>query len=130
MYVLLVSGGIAWIAARFDTRDLYLHRIFARAKRHEPLPDGRAKRFNRKPIVLFGKKFELQETRMKQIAAAQVVRAGIVVKCRGHLNEALKKHLLGIPRFEPYLFPVFMGVIKMPGIKGVKSFLEEPIFLE
>jgi hypothetical protein len=130
MYVLLVSGRIAWIAARFDTRDWYFHRIFARAKRHEPLPDGRAKRLNRKPPVLFGKKVELEESCMKQIAAAQVVCAGIMVKCRGHLNKALKEHLLGVPRFEPHLFPVFMGIIKMPGIKGFKSFLEQPFFLE
>lgn len=67
---------------------------------------------------------------MKQIAAAQAVRAGIMVKCGGHLNEALKEHFFGVLRLQPDFFPVLVGIIKMPGIKGFKSFLKQPIFLK
>ena len=64
---------------------------------------------------------------MQQVVATQVVRAGIMMEGRGNLDQALKKHFLGIPRLEPNLFPMFVSVVKTAGIEGFKSFLKQPI---
>ncbi len=47
---------------------------------------------------------------------------------RGNLNQALKEHLVGIRSFQPHLFPMFVGVIKMRGIECVQALLEEVVF--
>jgi hypothetical protein len=113
---------------RLNSRDLCLFWIFARAQLHEPVANGSTKRFDRQSPVFFREEFELEEPCLKEIAATQDVCAGIMVKGCGNLNQSLKEHLFGILSLQPHLFPMFMGVIKMPGIKRVKSFLKHPIF--
>ena len=77
--------------------------------------------------MLLAGSFELEKARPKKVAASRGVRSGIMVKCRGNLNQSLKEHLLGIWRLEPHLFPMFVRLVKMPGIKGFQSFLKQPI---
>lgn len=78
--------------------------------------------------MFFRETFELQKPRMQQVMAAQIIGPGIVVKRRRHLDQPLQERLIGVWRLQPHLFPVFVGLVKMPGIKGVKSFLKQPIF--
>jgi len=50
------------------------------------------------------------------------------MKRRGHLNEALEKHLVRVRGLQPHFLPMLVGVIEMRGIKRFKSFLIQPIF--
>ena len=50
------------------------------------------------------------------------------MKRRGNLNQTLQKLFVWVRRLQPHLFPMFVGVVKMSGIKRFKSFLIEPIF--
>lgn len=110
-----------------DSRNLRVFRIFSCLERREPPADGSTKRFDGKPPVFFRKELEFEETCEKKILCAKAVRARIMVKCCGNLNQTLKEPLFRVRRFEPHLFPMFVRVIKMRGIECFKSFLEQPI---
>jgi hypothetical protein len=101
---------------------------FSSIKSGEPSADSLAKRLNFKPAMVFREAIEFQEPRSKQISRPQQVCAGIVVKRRGHLNQTLQEHFVGVRRLEPYFFPMLVGVVEVGGIKRFKSFLIQPIF--
>ena len=112
-----------------DSRNLRVFRIFSCLERREPPADGSTKRFDGKPPVFFRKELEFEETCEKKILCAKAVRARIMVKCCGNLNQTLKEPLFRVRRFEPHLFPMFVRVIKMRGIECFKSLAESSIFL-
>jgi hypothetical protein len=101
---------------------------FSGLKSGEPTADSLAKRLNFKPAMVFRETIEFQQPGSKQISRSQYVRAGIVVKCSGYLNQALEKHFVRVRRLEPYFFPMLVGVVEAGGIKRFKSFLIQPIF--
>jgi hypothetical protein len=47
----------------------------------------------------------------------------MVVKRGRNLNEPLQKQFVRIGGLEPHFFPVLMGLVKVAGIKSIKSFL-------
>jgi hypothetical protein len=73
----------------FNPWNLRGFRIFPRVEFHEPQPNGRAKRFERKPPMFLREEIKLEETCMKKISRTQGVRPRIMVKRRGNLNQAL-----------------------------------------
>src|SRR5512135_791024 len=110
-----------------DLRDFYAFGDFSGVESGEPSADGLAKRFNFKPAMIFGETIEFQEPCLKQVPRPQQVRAGIVVKRRGNLDQALEKPFVRVRRLEPYFFPMLMRVVEVGGIKRFKSFLIQPI---
>jgi hypothetical protein len=101
---------------------------FSGVESGEPSADGLAKRLNFKPAMDFRETIEFQDPRLKQVPRPQQVRAGIVVKCRGNLNQALEKHFVRVRRLEPHFFPKFVRLIEIFGIKRFESSLIPPIF--
>ena len=111
-----------------DPRRFPRFRNFSGLESGEPSTHGLAKRLNFKPAMNFRETIEFQQPRLKQVSRPEQVRAGIVVKRRGNLNQPLQKHFVRVRRFEPHFLPMLVGVIEMGGIKRFKSFLIQPIF--
>ena len=101
---------------------------FSGVKSGEPFANGLAQRLNCKPAMNFRERIEFQEPGLKQVSRPQQVRAGIVMKRRGNLNQALKKHFVRIRRLEPHFLPMLVGIVEVGGIKRFKSLLIQPIF--
>jgi|GEM_PF-3724148 len=80
--------------------------------------------------MFFRKEIEFKQACLKKIAATLAVRVGIMMKCRGNLNQALQKQFVRVRCLQPHLFPMFMCIVEMAGIKGFKSFWEQPIFFQ
>jgi len=89
----------------------------------QPSSNHLAKRLDPKTPMNTGKAIQFQETSTKQVPRSQKVVAGMVVKRGGNLNEPLQKKFIRIGRLKPHFFPMFMGLVKMAGIKSFKSFL-------
>jgi hypothetical protein len=89
----------------------------------QPSPNPFAERLDPKAAMNTGKAIQFQETGTKQVPRSQKVVAGMVVKRGGNLNEPLQKQFVRIGRLKPHFFPVLVRLIKVAGIKSIKSFL-------
>lgn len=72
-----------------DSRRLPGVGIFSGVENGQPFTDRFAKRFNFEPAMDFRETIEFHETRPQQISSPQQVRAGMVMKSRGHLYQPL-----------------------------------------
>jgi hypothetical protein len=110
-----------------DSRRFPAFGNFSGVESVEPFADGLAQRLNFKPAVNFREAIQFQEPCQKQVSRPQQVRAGIMVKRRGNLNQPLKKNFVRVGCFEPHFLPMLVGVVEAGGIKRFKSFFIQPI---
>jgi len=97
--------------------------FFSRDKGGEPTPNRCAQRFDFQPAMNGGKILQLQKPCVEKIPSPFPVGAGVVMKRRGHLNQALQKFLVGIGSFQPNFFPMFVSFIEVFRIERFQSLL-------
>jgi hypothetical protein len=70
---------------------------------------------------------EFLEPCLQQVPRPQSVRAGMVMKRGGHLNQALKKHFVRVRRLEPHFLPMLVSLVEVSGIERIQASLIEMI---
>jgi hypothetical protein len=86
-------------------------------QRARPFACRPAKQVERDPTLVSREVPQAAQARFEQGARAAEIAALIVVKCRGNLNDSLKKSLLRFSRSEPNFFPDFVGLEETLGVE-------------
>jgi|HubBroStandDraft_4_1064222.scaffolds.fasta_scaffold273759_1 hypothetical protein len=110
-----------------DSRSFFAFGNFSGVKCSEPSTHSLSQRLNFQPAMNFRETIEFKESRPQQVARPEQVRAGMVVKRRGYLDQALKEHLVRARSFQPHFFPMFVSLIEMIGIERFEALLIQPV---
>jgi hypothetical protein len=116
-------------AMALDAGNFVFCRVFPALQRRKPSADCHSQRLEFEPSMSVWESFNLCKPGLKKILSALAIRSRIMVERRRNLDQALQERFFRIESFEPDLLPMFVGVIKMPGVEGFKAFPKEPIFV-
>jgi hypothetical protein len=113
----------------FNAGNFFLRRIFSILEGREPPAHCNSQRLEFKTSMSVGEPLNFCKASSKKIFSALAIRSGIMVERRRDLDYSLQEHFFRIASCEPDFLPMLMGLVKVAGIEGFKSFAKKSIFV-